>query len=185
RRDGTLQPADRDEALRQVAALLARPDKVIGIGSPRASLEANFALRALVGPERFYLGVSETEQRLLCLTLEMLRHTPAHIASLQDAEQADAVLILGEDVTNTAPRLALSLRQAVRQKSLALADRLRIPRWQDEAVREAAGDARSPLFILTPDATRLDDVATRAWRAAPDDIARLGFAVANRLDPAA
>lgn len=184
RRDGTLQPADRDEALRQVAALLARPDKVIGIGSPRASLEANFALRTLVGAERFYLGVSETEQRLLSLTLEILRDTPAHIASLQDAEQADAVLILGEDVTNTAPRLALSLRQAVRQKSLALADRLGIPRWQDAAVREAAGDARSPLFVLTPDATRLDDVATRAWRAAPDDIARLGFAVANRLDPA-
>ena len=35
-----------------------------------------------------------------------------------------------------------------------------------------------PLFIATPENTRLDDVATFAYRAAPDDIARLGFAVA-------
>ena len=35
--------------------------RVIGIGSPRASLEANFALRTLVGPERFFAGLSETE----------------------------------------------------------------------------------------------------------------------------
>ena len=41
---------------------------------------------------------------------------------------------------------------------------------------------RSPLFIATPDATRLDDVATRTFRGAPDDLARLGFAVAHEID---
>ena len=38
---------------------------MIGIGSPRASLESNFALRALVGPDRFYAGIPASESRLL------------------------------------------------------------------------------------------------------------------------
>ena len=37
--------------------------KVIGIGSPRASLESNFALRSLVGEGRFYAGIPATESR--------------------------------------------------------------------------------------------------------------------------
>ncbi len=101
--------------------------KAIGIGSPRASLEANFALRELVGAERFHLGVSETEQALLALIVDILRNGPARSPSLKDAEQADAVLVLGEDVPETAPRLALSLRQAVRQKSFEIAEQARDP----------------------------------------------------------
>jgi NADH-quinone oxidoreductase subunit G len=44
---------------------------------------------------------------------------------------------------------------------------------------------KGPLFIATSASTRLDDVAAKTYRAAPDDIARLGFAVAHELDPAA
>ncbi len=32
--------------------------QVIGIGSPRASVESNFALRELVGEENFYTGIA-------------------------------------------------------------------------------------------------------------------------------
>ena len=119
----------------------------------------------MVGAERFHLGLSASEQELLALIIDILQRGPARAASLKDAEQADAVLVLGEDVPDTAPRLALSLRQAVRQKSLETADRMKIPRWQDAAVRNAAQQERSPLFIATPDATRLDDVATCTFRA--------------------
>jgi NADH-quinone oxidoreductase subunit G len=188
RRPGkAVEPATKEEALRWLAERLWRRT-AIGIGSPRAPLEANFALRTLVGRERFYHGVSETEQHLLALMLDIMRNGPARAASLKDAEAADAVLILGEDVPNTAPRLALSLRQAVRQKSFEIADKLKIPRWQDAGVREAARQLQhegSPLFIATPDVTRLDDVAMRAVRATPGDIARLGIAVAHEIDPAA
>ena len=52
----------------------------------------------------------------------------------------------------------------------------------DHGVREAVQDERGPLFIASTGATRLDDIATRTYRAAPDDQARLGFAVANALD---
>ena len=185
RRDGggEPEPATKAEVLRRLTELLSS-HKAIGIGSPRASLEANFALRELVGAERFHLGLSASEQELLALIIDILQRGPARAASLKDAEQADAVLILGEDVPDTAPRLALSLRQAVRQKSLEIADRMKIPRWQDAAVRNAAQQERSPLFIATPDATRLDDVATCTFRGAPADLARLGFAVAHEIDAA-
>ena len=170
------------EALASLARLTADPSRVIGIGSPRASLEANFALRTLVGPERFHLGMADEEAALVALTREILQRGPAPAASLKEAEEADAVLVLGEDLTNTAPMLALALRQAVRQRAFAIADGFKLPRWDDAAVRHAAQDARSPLFLASPHATRLDDVATETYRAPPEDMARLGFAVAHELD---
>jgi NADH-quinone oxidoreductase subunit G len=182
--DGSAAPIARDAALKRFAELL-REDGVVGIGSPRASLEANFALRRLVGPEHFHLGVGDAEARLLAAILAILRNGPAPAASLREAETADAVLVLGEDVPDTAPRLALALRQAVRQAGFALAARQKIPHWQDAAVRDAGRGAKTPLVIATPDATRIDAVATTTVRTAPDDIARLGFAVARAIDPQA
>jgi NADH-quinone oxidoreductase subunit G len=159
----------------------AAAGKMIGIGSPRASLEANFALRSLVGPEHFYSGVSDAAHGLLSEMLGIFRQGPAP-ASLRQIEHADAALVLGEDVTNVAPRMALTLRQTVRQVWLDKAEKMRIPRWQDHAVRELAQKEHGPLYIASPYATRLDDVASETYRAAPDDIARLGFAVAHILD---
>jgi NADH-quinone oxidoreductase subunit G len=183
--DGVARPAEKDEVLRRVAEWLDAPGRAVGIGSPRASLESNFALRALVGPEGFSLGLSKTELRLATAAAEMLRRGPARSPSVREMESADAVLVLGEDVAQTAPRLALALRQSVLQKGIALARSLGIPRWDDAAFREVMQKDFSPLVIATPDATRLDDAASERLRLAPEDIARLGFAVARALDPAA
>jgi NADH-quinone oxidoreductase subunit G len=181
-RGAPAEPAvTRETILGVVTPLLANRDKVIGIGSPRASLEANFALRALVGPERFYLGMSAGESRLISTALEIWQEGPARSPSMREVEQADAVFILGEDVTNVAPRLALALRQSVRRQPMQIAKKLHIPDWDDAAVREAVQQEKGPLFIATPYNTKLDDVATQTYRAAPDDLARLGFAVAHRL----
>jgi NADH-quinone oxidoreductase subunit G len=186
RGDGArLEAVTAEAALQHLEIFLADPSSVIGIGSPRASLEANFALATLVGPDRFYVGVPEEEFQLLRHVLDILRNGPAPTASLRDVEAADAVLVLGEDLTHTAPRLALAVRQAARQASFALAERLGIPRWDDAAVRCAAQDVTSPIFLATLHATALDDVACATFRAAPDDLARLGFAVARELDPEA
>ena len=164
--------------------LLSGDGDAIGIGSPRASLEANFALRKMVGPDRFHVGMADVEYRLVSLMLEAMRAGP-RTPSLREIEHSDAVLILGEDVLNVAPRMALALRQSVRQQPLRQAEKLHIPLWMDAGVREAVGQARGPLFIATPAGTKLDDIATRTLRAAPDDIARLGFAVASALNAAA
>ncbi len=177
-----LEPVSKSAALERLRGILDGA-KILGIGSPRASLEANFALRAWVGPERFHAGVGDGENWLTGAMLGALRDGKARSPSLHDVELSDAALVLGEDVTQTAPRLALALRQSVRWRGFELADRFKIPRWLDHAVREIAQDSRSPLYIATPNSTKLDDVATETFRAAPGDLARLGFAVAHALDP--
>ncbi len=178
---GQVEPAGKEAALQRVASLLANGEEVIGIGSPRASLEANYALRALVGPERFYMGMSADETALVSGVIGILQEGPARSPSLHDVELADAVLVLGEDVTNTAPMLALALRQSVRRRPMQTAEKLHISEWDAASVREAIQEEKGPLFIATPYATKLDDVSTQVYRAAPADLARLGFAVAHAL----
>jgi NADH-quinone oxidoreductase subunit G len=156
---------------------------VIGIGSPRASLESNFALRTLVGPERFYQGISAREGALVSAIVRILRESPVPAASIQDVEQADAVLILGQDVLNGAPRLALALLQSIRQEPMQGIEKLGITRWHDAAVREVIQDRKGPLFIIGHHRTWLYDVATRTVEATPEATARLGFAVAQAIDP--
>jgi NADH-quinone oxidoreductase subunit G len=175
------EPAESTSALSYLAEVMQRGNS-IGIGSPRASLESNFALRQLVGPDNFYAGVADEEWRVIMAALEILRNGPAPSPSLDEIEHSDAVLVLGEDVTNVTPVMALRLRQSVRQQPMQIARDLKIPLWLDHAVREAVQDQKGPLFLATPYGTKLDDVATEVLRAAPDDLARLGFAVAHAID---
>ncbi len=172
----------KQAALNHVAGLISDQSKLIGIGSPRASLESNYALQKMVGAERFYSGMSEKEHRLVSTIVEILKNGPARTPSLKETEKADTVFVLGEDLTNTAPMLALALRQSVRQQPMEIPDQLNIPRWHDAAVREAIQEKKGPLFIATTVKTKLDDVATQTFRAAPQDLTRLGFAVAHLLN---
>lgn len=175
-------PADAEQIPAHVASLLQN-HKVIGIGSPRASLQANFALKKLVGEDNFYHGVSVDEHNLAELIVKILKEGPVRTPSMREVEKADAVFILGEDLTNTAPMMALAVRQAVRQGPLEEMGQASIPAWHDAAARERIQDAHGPLFIAAANATKLDEVATATFRAAPDDVARLGYAVAHLLDP--
>ncbi|MBE0409003.1 MAG: NADH-quinone oxidoreductase subunit NuoG [Anaerolineales bacterium] len=172
-----------DEALAHMRELIANGKKTIGIGSPRASLEGNFSLRELVGAENFFAGVSQAEHQLINLALKILQDGPARSASLHDVSAADAVFVLGEDLTNTAPMVAFSVRQAVRNQPMEIPEKLGIDLWNDYAVREAVQDIKGPLVIATPTQSKLDDIATETFRGTPQDLARLGFAVANSIDP--
>lgn len=172
----TLTVEQGRELVQQFAAAGA-----IGIGSPRASNESNFALRTLVGDERFFAGVGAAEHSINQLMLQLNRDADFHVASIRDIEHCDAVLILGEDVTNVSPRVALAVRQAVHNRARELAAANNIPTWQDAAVRELAQHERSPLAILHTHATRLDDVATERLIAGQRELAQVAFAVANAL----
>jgi NADH-quinone oxidoreductase subunit G len=174
-----------DEALTYIGELIPSGAHTIGIGSPRASLEANFSLREMVGVENFFAGVSQQEHHLVSTAIHILQHGPARSASLHDMEMADAVFILGEDLTNTAPMMAFAMRQAVRNQPMEIPEKLGIDLWNDYAVREAVQDITGPLVIATPNQTKLDDIATETFHGAPDDLARLGFAVANAINSAA
>ena len=60
-------------------------------------------------------------------------------------------------------------------------DELKIPRWDEAAVRNAVQNRRGPLFIAGYRRTWFHDYATETYFAAPDNIARLGFAVAGTI----
>ncbi|MDR2212451.1 MAG: molybdopterin-dependent oxidoreductase, partial [Pseudomonadales bacterium] len=175
------RPVQADPAAAK-AQLMALKGKAIGIGSPRASLEANFALRELVGADNFYSGVSDAEFGLLNQVLDIYQNRPVNIANVRDIERADAVLILGEDLTNTAARLALAVRQAAKNLGKEMAAKLKFPNWHDAAIRQLAMDNKSPIHILSSHATRLDDIAKRVHLGSAQDSARIGFAVAHALD---
>ncbi|MFT5484894.1 MAG: NADH-quinone oxidoreductase subunit G, partial [Halieaceae bacterium] len=179
--EGRFSAIGAEQAVAEISEMLGA-GKVVGIGSPRASIEANFALRELVGAEEFCSGMSTAESALIRGMLCAQTASPAANPSIKTMESADAVLILGEDVTNTAPRVALALRQAVRNKAYELAAELRLEHWQDAAIRNLAQDQKSPLYIASVAATRLDDVATKTCQLSPDDIAALGSAVAAELE---
>ncbi|MEO1854372.1 NADH-quinone oxidoreductase subunit NuoG [Chromohalobacter sp.] len=171
-----------DDALDRAADGLRSARRVIGIGSPRASLESNHMLRTLVGDENFSTGIDARELELLVRMSELNTRCGLPSPSLREIEACDAVLVLGEDLLQSAARMALAVRQAINARGDALAAERGIPTWNAEAVKTLAQEAHHPLFLATPEATGLDELAERTLHAAPDDIARLGFAVAHCLD---
>jgi len=192
-RDRLLEPVQRVDntgellADDQIKAVIKdfSADGTIGIGSPRASNESNFALRSMVGEENFYAGYSDVEHESMQVILGLASDTAFHSPSVREIEAADAVLILGEDVTNVAPRIALALRQSVRNKAKDLADESRIPQWQDAAVRELAQHERSPLSIISPAVSRLDDVASDRVIESLSIVAAMGHQIANKISASA
>ncbi|UVM03247.1 NADH-quinone oxidoreductase subunit NuoG [Pseudomonas laurylsulfatiphila] len=173
-----------DEALDKAADLL-RGRNIVGIGSPRASLESNYALRELVGAEHFYSGIEASELERIRLVMQVLKDSPLPIPNMRDIEDHDAIFVLGEDLTQTAARMALSLRQSVKGKAEDMADAMRVQPWLDAAVKNIGQHALNPLFIASLAETKLDDIAEECVHAAPDDLARIGFAVAHALDASA
>jgi NADH-quinone oxidoreductase subunit G len=158
-------------------------EKLIGIGSSRASVETNFALQQLVGKENFYGGVTEQETYLLQRVINALQAGTVHSASLKEIEQADAVLVLGDDVWNTAPMMALAVRQSVMKTAAADAvEHVSLPVWHDAAIKELVQEEKGFLANITIAGSPLDDIATHKLNTTPDDIARLGFAIAHEIN---
>jgi len=180
-KDKELEDTEIENLHKILESIFTEGRKIVGIGSPRASLEANYALSKLTGEENFYHGISGHEFSLIKTVVSILKKG-VHSPSLKEMERADVVFILGEDVTNTAPMIALAIRQASRTTSMEMAVKAGIPGWHDYAIRERAGDLKSPLFIATTHRTDLDELAAGTFHSPEDDIARLGFAVAAIID---
>ena len=144
----------------------AKNDSVIAIGSSRSSLENNFSLRELVGKNNFYSDSNEQESNQLVQLTEHYHHTP-NSASLKQLEAADVTLLVGEDVTQTAPRIALSLRQMVKNAGKTKAAQIGVQIWSAAEVKNITQDLKSPLHIIGSHSTRLDDIATTTTRLFP------------------
>jgi NADH-quinone oxidoreductase subunit G len=174
-----------ETALATITDHLRTAKRVIGIGSARASLESNFALKQLVGDANFSHGMTQLEADLVNACIKALNGGAVRTPSVVEIEDADAVIVLGEDVTQTAARVALALRQAAKNKGIKLAGAKKVLPWQADAIHDIAQHDKSPIFIASFAETRLDDVATETFHAPAENIARLGFAVANLIDSSA
>jgi len=185
RRDGEKQqPVDYDEGITAAADLIAAsgPGKVLGVGSARASVEENALPQELLGQECFSTGLSQFQQEMHNEVLRIARDPRAHIPTLREIEDCDAVLVLGEDLLNTAPRMALSVRQATRNLGFEMAKETGIPLWQDDSVRILTQDQRSPVVIASVGGTELDEIASHCIHDTPAMLAQFGFAVAHAID---
>ena len=172
----------KKDAVREIKEIIGTGKRLTGIGSPKASLESNFLLRELVGGENFYAGIPSVEGKLIQQVIAILKNGKVKTPSLGEVKNYDAVFILGEDVTNTAPMLALNLRQAAKNKPGELARAMKIPDWNDAAIRGIVQEATGPFYIATAHNTKLDEIATQTFHAHPDTIARLGYAVAAKIN---
>lgn len=156
---------------------------VIGIGSPRASIESNYALMELAGKECFYQGLPDNQVFLEQKIVGILQSGSIHTPSLKEIEQADAVLILGEDIWNTAPIMALAVRQSVIRTAAAhVQEQVPLPSWHDAALKELVQEDKGFLVNTGILPSPLDEIAACNIHCAPDDIARLGFQIAHLLN---
>lgn len=179
---GTFTGVDYETAINDLKELTHGDKNLIGIGSPRASLESNYLLRELVGEDNFYAGVPTVEGEVLNEVYHILQEGKVKTPSLGEAETYDTVFVLGEDVTNTAPMLALAIRQAAKNKYKEMAAAARIPEWNDAAIRQSTMMERGPVYIADLSYNKLEEIATKQYHAHPDDLARLGMAVAQKIN---
>jgi NADH-quinone oxidoreductase subunit G len=107
----------------------------------------------------------------------LLRAGPSPTPSLRDIEAADLVIVLGEDLTNTAPMLDLSVRRWARLRPTADEERLDIARWNDAGIGMVKKEEPSALWIAATQAGKLDEIAAETFHGAPDDLARFTLAL--------
>lgn len=176
------QTLSSEQAFERLHKLMEDSKHPIGIASPRASLESSWALRTKVGKEAFFAGVDPLEWKTTLEAFSLLSQSEVPIASLKDMENADAVLILGEDVMQTAPRLGLSIRQVPYQIAKQKASLLGIPSWNDAGIRNGLREEKGPIYTLTPMPTELDALSHAYARLSALQISDLTKAVTKRME---
>ncbi|WP_295164706.1 NADH-quinone oxidoreductase subunit NuoG [uncultured Buchnera sp.] len=159
-----------------------RYKNVIGVGSVRSSIENNFALQELVGKENFSSGMLDKEESCVKLILNTLKNNQLYIPSLKEIESYDTILILGEDLTQTSPRVALAVRQAMKNKSKYLAQLHGIPQWNASALSQIAENYKNSLYIINTHETKLDDIADWCYFSSIDQQVNFASAIAHELD---
>lgn len=181
RNNGEFEKTSWEKAVERVKRMLSEAEGIIGIGSPRASLEANYALRKLVGKVSYSTGISSYEQKNAELALEILQNGLARTPSLGEVEEADVVLVLGVDPTGEAPMLDFAIRQAMRKAPLDIARKLKIPDWDANAVATALQGAKGKLYIASPWRIKIEEICAESIHIDPAETAGLLERIYDRL----
>lgn len=171
-----------EEALDYLREVSFRGQSLFAIGSPRSSLENNYALKHWVGEGNFHSGFADNEMVMMKTGLNILSEGYLR-PSIKAIENSDAIVIFGEDLMASAPRLALAVRQAVGAKRQVEAEKEQIPPWQDAAVRTYSQNAKHPLYLFSLQNTELDNLATEVNILTPQAIRAATTLLAAIIDP--
>ncbi|CAL4319983.1 NADH-quinone oxidoreductase subunit NuoG [Buchnera aphidicola] len=170
------------ESINLSVNFLKRFSRIIGIGSTRSSIENNFSLKELVGKENFSHGMTIKEASCIKLIIDILKDNSIYTPSLKEIENYDIVLILGEDITQTAARMALAVRQSMKKKARDLVESYNIPLWNTAPIVNIEDNIKNSLYITSTHETKLDDLAKWSYYGSIHDQARFVSAIAHVLD---
>lgn len=167
------EPISLNEAHALIKETLAQSNTVVGIGSARASLEANWILKQWVLPKNFYEGSSDQESVSSQEVLRLLSSSAIPIASLEDVRQTDYALIIAEDIAGRAPMLELAIRQAalLYRQDKAKTD-IGVSPWNDAPVRDYARESL-PIFSMNVFDQPIDGLDNQSITLSPADLLNL------------
>ncbi|QIQ41761.1 MAG: NADH-quinone oxidoreductase subunit NuoG [Buchnera aphidicola (Microlophium carnosum)] len=171
-----------DEAIKIGVDFFKKYNRIIGVGSTRSSIENNFALQELVGKENFSNGMSTKEQACIRLILEFLKNNYIYTPTLKEIESYDVILVLGEDLTHTSPRVALAVRQAVKNKAKEITKLHGIPEWNVSSNIHIAEKFKNSLYIMHTHESKLDDIAEWCYFASIEKQVYFASAIACAID---
>ncbi|VFP79118.1 NADH-quinone oxidoreductase subunit NuoG [Buchnera aphidicola] len=155
---------DYSDAIKIITTIFRNSsNSILGIGSSRASIESNMALYNLVGKENFSNGMLPELDECVQLIGSIIKNGGIHIPSISEIEKYDVILIISEDITQTASLAALSVRQAVRGIYSHISKNNNIPLWHINAIKNVAQDQKNILFIINGNETKLDDISSLCY----------------------
>ena len=161
--NNTIQWINYSDAITKISEILKKSfPSILGIGSVRASIESNTALYNLVGKDNFSNGMLHESSQCTKLIVETIKHGGFDIPTISEIEKYDVILIIGEDITQTAPRAALAVRQAIKNLSQNTVYKTQhdVPSWHSYALKTINQNKKNLLFITSIDQTKLDDIST-------------------------
>ncbi|QJC35007.1 NADH-quinone oxidoreductase subunit NuoG, partial [Enterobacteriaceae endosymbiont of Donacia piscatrix] len=148
-----------DKIIKKIIYLILNSKNIIGIGSPRASIESNVILKKLVGKKKFYLGILKNEKRQINYIINIIQNTNIYFPTLSEIESYDTILVVGEDLSNTNPRAALAVRQAIKKYFNIKNNSLDLPHWKTDTILNMRNKKLNPLLITSNNETLLDDIS--------------------------
>ncbi len=170
-----------ENAIARVKEAIRDAKGVVGIGSPRTSIENNFALKRLVGDENYSCGIAQTEHSSVQTAIDALQNGPARTPSLAEIERADVVLVVSSDLTCEAPMMDFAVRQAMRKAPLDIAKQMSICNWDAKSVANALQDAKGKLHFISPSDQKLHEIAKSVTKAGIDETVAYATEIENLI----
>ncbi len=175
------QPVGYEE-LKNFLKKISSEGSVKAVGSSQSSIEDNYMLCQWVGKENFFADYYTNDWNVLQAIKNAYEKENVTIFNLKDIEQAEGVLVIGEDVYTNAPRAALSIRQSIRNKPLRVSSSANIPAWHANAVKTIIGNEKGPLYTIFPKQTWLDEIATETFHYDKNETEILCDAIIDALE---